>query len=85
MTILDGLIFNGGSLPIAGVAPGVRKDDQLEFQGSRTDHHDDQNSIKQALISSYKKNLYPITKAEIHHNSHESLGSASGPLPSRGN
>ena len=78
------LIFNSGFSPIAGVAPDVRKDDQQEYHG-RTDHHDDQNSIKQALISSYKRNLYHIIKAEIHHYSHNSLGSASAPLPSRGN
>ncbi|RVW65089.1 ABC transporter G family member 21 [Vitis vinifera] len=66
-----------------GVAPDVRKDDQQEFHG-RPDHHDDQNSIKQALISSYKKNLYHIMRAEIHRNSHGSDGSASGPLSSRG-
>ncbi|RVW45584.1 hypothetical protein CK203_092105 [Vitis vinifera] len=47
------------------------------------DHHDDQNSIKQALISSYKKSLYHIMRAEIHRNSHGSDGSASGPLSSR--
>lgn len=66
-----------------GVAPDVRKDDQQDFHG-RPDHHDDQNSIKQALISSYKKSLYHIMRAEIHRNSHGSDGSASGPLSSRG-
>jgi hypothetical protein len=51
-----------------GIAPDIRQDDQqLEFHG-RLDHHDDQNSIKQSLVSSYKKNLYPSLKAEIHRN-----------------
>lgn len=66
------------------MAPEVRKDDQQEFPG-RPDHHDDQSSIKQTLILSYKRNLYPTMKAEIHCISQDSVGSASGPFPSRGN
>ncbi|XP_059446029.1 ABC transporter G family member 21 [Corylus avellana] len=50
-----------------GIAPDIRQDDQVEFDG-RLDDHDDQNSIKQSLVSSYKKNLYPALKAEIHRN-----------------
>ncbi|XVE53381.1 hypothetical protein DITRI_Ditri02bG0199700 [Diplodiscus trichospermus] len=48
-----------------GIAPDVKRDEQLEFHG-RIDHHDDQNSTKQYLISSYKKNIYPVLKAYIN-------------------
>ncbi|KAL5553536.1 hypothetical protein UlMin_040937 [Ulmus minor] len=48
-----------------GVATDIKQDEQAEFH-SRLDHLEDQNSIKQHLISSYKKNLYPALKAEIH-------------------
>ncbi|CAL5350056.1 unnamed protein product [Camellia sinensis] len=47
-----------------GVTPDAKQDDQQEFHG-RADHRDDQNSIKQPLISSYRKNLYPALKDEI--------------------
>jgi hypothetical protein len=50
-----------------GIAPDIRQDERLEFDG-RLDDHDDQNSIKQSLVLSYKKNLYPALKAEIHRN-----------------
>ncbi|KAL9389437.1 hypothetical protein Peur_018042 [Populus x canadensis] len=51
-----------------GLVPDTRsQDDQLEFHG-RLDHHDDQNSTKQSLISSYKNNLYPLLISEIHRN-----------------
>ncbi|KAM7275845.1 hypothetical protein ACFE04_017711 [Oxalis oulophora] len=48
-----------------GIAPDVKQDDQIESHGRVLDNHDDQNSIKQSLISSYKKNLYPSLKADI--------------------
>lgn len=51
----------------AGIATDIKQDDQQEFHG-RLEHLDDQNSIKQHLVSSYKKNIYPILKAEIHGN-----------------
>eukprot|EP00257_Ricinus_communis_P019111 XP_015578001.1 ABC transporter G family member 21 [Ricinus communis] len=53
-----------------GIVPGTKQDDQLEVHG-RLDHPDDQSSIKQSLISSYKKNLYPALKAEIRRNSQD--------------
>ncbi|XP_075659522.1 ABC transporter G family member 21 [Castanea sativa] len=64
-----------------GIAPDVRQDDQIEFQG-RLDH-DDQNSTKQCLITSYKKNLYPGLKAEIHTSLRDPNLSTSGTLSSR--
>ncbi|KAJ6689717.1 hypothetical protein OIU85_006071 [Salix viminalis] len=51
-----------------GLVPDTRsQDDQLGLHG-RLDHHDDQNSVKQSLISSYKKNLYPVLISEIIRN-----------------
>ncbi|GAA0186228.1 ATP-binding cassette [Lithospermum erythrorhizon] len=47
-----------------GVAPDTKQDDQLEF--TRPANLDDQNTLKQSLISSYRKNLYPSLKDEIH-------------------
>ncbi|KAJ4828341.1 ABC transporter G member 21 [Turnera subulata] len=47
-----------------GIVPDTKQDDQTEFHG-RLDHPDDQASVKQSLISSYKKNLYPALKEEM--------------------
>ncbi|XP_061339254.1 ABC transporter G family member 21-like isoform X2 [Gastrolobium bilobum] len=44
-----------------GIVADVKQDDQI-------DHHEDQASIKQSLVSSYKKNLYPLLKEEIQRN-----------------
>ncbi|KAL5828500.1 hypothetical protein ACOSQ3_017968 [Xanthoceras sorbifolium] len=60
-----------------GIAPDVRQEDQLEFHG-RLEQHDDQNSTKQLLISSYKKNLYPALKAEIRQSYPDPMFSTSG-------
>ncbi|XWS64378.1 hypothetical protein CRYUN_Cryun06bG0181100 [Craigia yunnanensis] len=57
-----------------GIAPDVKPDEQLEFHG-RVDHHDDQNSTKQYLISSCKKNIYPVLKADINQNLQDSSSS----------
>lgn len=54
-------------LSYAGIVPDTKQDDQLEIQ-VRVDHHDDQNSTKNSLISSYKKNIYPSLKVEIERN-----------------
>ncbi|KAJ6312469.1 hypothetical protein OIU77_014070 [Salix suchowensis] len=56
----------------SGLVPDTTRsqDEQLEFQG-RLDHHDDQNSAKQSLISSYKSNLYPLLISEIHRNARD--------------
>ncbi|XP_010066762.2 ABC transporter G family member 21 [Eucalyptus grandis] len=51
-----------------GIKPDLRHDDQQEFH-NKLEYHDEQNSIKQSLISSYKKNLYPALKAEIQQHS----------------
>ncbi|KAK7407611.1 hypothetical protein VNO78_09565 [Psophocarpus tetragonolobus] len=47
-----------------GIVADVKQDDQI-------DHHEDQASIKQFLVSSYKKNLYPLLKQEIQQNHRE--------------
>ncbi|KAH6823194.1 ABC-2 type transporter family protein [Perilla frutescens var. hirtella] len=55
-----------------GITPDSRQVDEQnhEFLG-RQEHHDDLQSTKQFLIYSYKKNLHPLLKEEIHHNSHD--------------
>ncbi|GAV73295.1 ABC_tran domain-containing protein/ABC2_membrane domain-containing protein [Cephalotus follicularis] len=50
-----------------GIAPDTRQDDPMDFHG-RVDHPDEQNSTKQFLVSSYKKNICPALKAEISQN-----------------
>ncbi|GMI99959.1 ATP-binding cassette G21 [Hibiscus trionum] len=54
-----------------GMAPDVKPEEQVEFHG-RVDHTDDQNSTKQYLISSYKKNIHPTLKADINQNLQDS-------------
>ncbi|XP_044488294.1 ABC transporter G family member 21 [Mangifera indica] len=65
-----------------GIAPDVKQDDQQEFHG-RLDNHDDQNSTKEFLISSYRKNLHPALQAEIRQNSQDPSLSTSGVSSSR--
>ncbi|XP_038876291.1 ABC transporter G family member 21-like isoform X2 [Benincasa hispida] len=49
-----------------GIVPDSVREDQVEhFHGGSLDHQDDQNSVKQSLIASFRKNLYPELKAEI--------------------
>ncbi|KAJ8774623.1 hypothetical protein K2173_017069 [Erythroxylum novogranatense] len=50
-----------------GLVPDLKQDDQMESNGVEVDHLDDL-ATKQYLISSYRKNLYPALKAEIHRN-----------------
>ncbi|KAK7348891.1 hypothetical protein VNO80_23640 [Phaseolus coccineus] len=40
-------------------------------EGEHLDHHEDQASIKQFLVSSYRKNVYPLIKQEIQQNHRE--------------
>ncbi|PIN25934.1 Transporter, ABC superfamily (Breast cancer resistance protein) [Handroanthus impetiginosus] len=64
-----------------GVTPDSKQDDQIDFHG-RQDHHDDHNSTKQFLICSYKKNLHPLLKQEIHEDSQDQSYSRKS-LPSK--
>lgn len=53
-----------------GIISGVKQqEDPNEIQGRLLDQNDDSYSTKQFLISSYRKSLYPILKAEIHKSS----------------
>ncbi|KAL2505600.1 ABC transporter G family member 21 [Abeliophyllum distichum] len=61
-----------------GVTPETRQDDQMEFHGK----HDEHNSTKQFLISSYKKNLLPILKEEMQRASLDEIRPGKS-LPSR--
>ncbi|XP_020234286.1 ABC transporter G family member 21 [Cajanus cajan] len=54
-----------------GIVADVKQDDHI-------DHHEDQASIKQFLVSSYKKNLYPLLKQEIQQNQRGLVFSTSG-------
>ncbi|KAF9626049.1 hypothetical protein IFM89_030717 [Coptis chinensis] len=49
-----------------GVVPELKQDCPHEHHG-RTEQ-DKQNSMKQSLISSYKKNMHGVLKAELHQN-----------------
>ncbi|KAK6921808.1 ABC transporter-like, ATP-binding domain [Dillenia turbinata] len=64
-----------------GVAPDRKQDDQNEYHGQLD--HEDQNSTKQSLISSYKKHLHPLLEAEIRQSTRDP-NSISGPSASRG-
>ncbi|KAL1343710.1 hypothetical protein HN51_030054 [Arachis hypogaea] len=58
-----------------GIVADVKHEDNVE-------HHEDQASIKQSLISSYKKNLYPALKEEIQRNNIDSVISSGTPRSS---
>lgn len=47
-----------------GITSDTKQYDQVEING-RLDRLEEQNSVKQSLISSYKKNLYPPLKEEV--------------------
>lgn len=49
----------------AGIVADVKQDDQTDSHGALLDQHEDQASVKQSLVSSYKKILYPSLKQEI--------------------
>lgn len=51
----------------SGIVADVKHDDEIE------QYDQDQASVKQSLISSYKKNLYPALKEDIQKNNIESL------------
>ncbi|OMO83028.1 ABC transporter-like protein [Corchorus capsularis] len=53
-----------------GIGSDVKADEQVEVDGRSVEHHvhDDQNSTKQYLISAYKKNIYPVLKADMNQN-----------------
>lgn len=60
------LIFFNSCLEyiFAGITSDTKQYDQVEING-RLDRLEEQNSVKQSLISSYKKNLYPPLKEEV--------------------
>ncbi|XP_010556399.1 PREDICTED: ABC transporter G family member 21-like [Tarenaya hassleriana] len=47
-----------------GITPDTKQYDQVEVHG-RLERHEEQNSVKQMLIHSYRKSLYPLLKDEI--------------------
>ncbi|XP_065880187.1 ABC transporter G family member 21 [Euphorbia lathyris] len=48
-----------------GIIPATKHDEQVENNGRSEHHHEDQNAIRQSLISSYRKHLYPSLKSEV--------------------
>ncbi|KAF7808951.1 ABC transporter G family member 21-like [Senna tora] len=60
-----------------GIVGDVKQEDQTEMHG-RLDHIEDQSSIKQSLVSSYRKILYPALKEEIQHNNRNPAAFTSG-------
>ncbi|KAL8518335.1 hypothetical protein ACS0TY_009636 [Phlomoides rotata] len=65
-----------------GVTPDSTQDDEVDFHG-RQDHHDDIQSTKQFLVHSYKKNLHPLLKEEIHLPSSQDQPHSAKSSPSR--
>ncbi|KAI3719930.1 hypothetical protein L6452_20836 [Arctium lappa] len=63
-----------------GVAPSTNPDDHQQFNQGISE---DRNSVKQFLISSYKKTLHPIIKDDIHRNIHDTTCAIRGPKSSR--
>lgn len=48
-----------------GIIPDTRHDEQHELL-VKHDQSENQNATKQSLISSYRKNIYPLLKEELH-------------------
>lgn len=48
----------------AGIVSDTKQYDQVEING-KLEKLEEQNSVKQSLILSYKKNLYPTLKEEV--------------------
>ncbi|KAK2994363.1 hypothetical protein RJ640_017875 [Escallonia rubra] len=65
-----------------GVTPEAKQDEEQGFHG-RSDHPNDQNAIKQSLISAYKKNLHPALKNEICRSSSDLVRVVGGSVSSR--
>lgn len=55
----------------AGIAPCPNQEEEALFV--RVENHEEQSKTKQHLISSYKKNIYPLLKTEIHSNELEDM------------
>ena len=56
--------FNKYLSIFAGITSDTKQHDQVDING-RLDRLEEQNSVKQSLISSYKNNLYPPLKEEV--------------------
>ncbi|KVH97461.1 ABC transporter G family member 21 [Cynara cardunculus var. scolymus] len=63
-----------------GVAPSTNPEDHQQYNQGRPE---DRNSVKQFLISSYKKTLHPLIKDDIHRNIHDTTRAIGGPKSSR--
>uniref|UniRef100_A0A7N0UE86 ABC transporter domain-containing protein n=1 Tax=Kalanchoe fedtschenkoi TaxID=63787 RepID=A0A7N0UE86_KALFE len=63
-----------------GIAPSPRQDDESFV---RVENHEEQSATKQHLISAYRRNIYPLLKAEIHSTENDSSRIASQTVSSR--
>lgn len=63
-----------------GISPDTRQDDQHELL-VKPDQSDNQNSTKQSLIASYRKNIHPLLKEELNQTCRPQIRSG-GPSPS---
>ncbi|KAH0756813.1 hypothetical protein KY290_020306 [Solanum tuberosum] len=59
-----------------GITHDTRHDDQHELI-MKLDQSENQNATKQSLISSYRKNIYPLLKEEINQSCNRSIHSSS--------
>ncbi|KAL3369837.1 hypothetical protein AABB24_007058 [Solanum stoloniferum] len=59
-----------------GITHDTRHDDQHELI-MKQDQSENQNATKQSLISSYRKNIYPLLKEEINQSCNRSIRSSS--------
>lgn len=58
------IYFNRYMIYFAGITSDTKQYEQVEING-KLDRLEEQNSVKQSLISAYKKNLYPPLKEEF--------------------
>ncbi|XP_071705817.1 ABC transporter G family member 21-like [Rutidosis leptorrhynchoides] len=66
-----------------GVDPNSNPGDNQQCNQGRTECHEDRNSLKQFLISSYKKTLHPLIKEDIRRNFNDPDRATGGPQSSR--
>ncbi|KAM0016806.1 putative ABC transporter, AAA+ ATPase domain, P-loop containing nucleoside triphosphate hydrolase [Helianthus debilis subsp. tardiflorus] len=59
-----------------GVVPSTNPDDHQDY---RQDSHEEGKSVKQFLISSYKKSLYPLIKEDINREINDATRAIRGP------
>ncbi|CAJ1931199.1 unnamed protein product [Sphenostylis stenocarpa] len=77
------ILYQKNLLRVFHYAQNLVGDDLLSQSNRALDHYEDQASVKQFLVSSYKKNVYPLLKQEIRQNHREQAFLAPGTLRSK--